>query len=165
MIKDMLVSFKDNFKEKTTNPFLGTYVLVWLFRNWELVFTVLNFDKDFKLKNKVDFIKGYYSSHEFLLDLVINILWAFLILIVTYLLVNLSRFIVNISEKQITPWIYKITDSKSIVLKEVYENLRLERDDLQIRLDQEREARSRSEVRIKSLDSIYFCKLTLPKVK
>ena len=46
MIKDFLVSFKDNFKEKTRNPFLGTYLIVWLIRNWELIYTLFNFDQN-----------------------------------------------------------------------------------------------------------------------
>lgn len=152
MIKDLLVSFKDNFKEKSTNPFLGTYVIVWGIHNWSLIYSIFNFDKDTKLETKIEFIKSYYSENSFLEGILYNVLWAFGVLIVTYLLLNISRFIVNISEKQLTPWIYKITDSKSIVLKSLHENLRNNRDELQIRLDQEREAKSRLETKIKSLE-------------
>lgn len=56
MIKDFLISFKDNFREKHRNPLLGTYLLVWLFRNWELLFTLFNFDKEKKLQDKIEFI-------------------------------------------------------------------------------------------------------------
>lgn len=153
MIKDFLISFKDNFKEKTRNPFLGTYLIVWLIRNWELVYTLFNFDNDKKLSDKIDFIKSYYVNHDFIINILTNIYWAFGVLILTYVLLNLSRFIVNFSEKRLTPWVYKITDSKSIVLKSSYDSLRLVRDDLQIRLDQERESKSRLETRIKTLEA------------
>jgi hypothetical protein len=153
MIKDLLVSFRDNFKEKSRNPFLGTYLIVWLVRNWELVYTIFNFDSDKKLKDKINFINTYYSNKDFLNNLWTNIFWAFGLLIFTYILLNISRLIVNLSEKQLTPWIYKITDSKSIVLKSVYERTRSERDDLQVRLDQERESKSRLESRIKNLET------------
>lgn len=153
MIKDLLVSFRGNFKEKVRNPFLGTYIIVWGVRNWELVYTLFNFDNEYKLKNKIDFIKNYYVQHDFLFNLLTNIFWAFGLLILTYILLNMSRLIVNLSEKRLSPWIYKITDSKSIVLKSVYEGLRSEKDDLQIRIDQERESKSRLEARIKILET------------
>ncbi|WP_377717329.1 hypothetical protein [Pseudofulvibacter geojedonensis] len=62
MIKDFLISFRDNFKEKTRNPFLGTYVIVWIVLNWELIYTLFNFDDNYKLENKVAFIKAYYKE-------------------------------------------------------------------------------------------------------
>lgn len=45
-------SFVDNIKQKTTNPFFGTLILVWLVRNWELIYTLFNFDKDWLLSDK-----------------------------------------------------------------------------------------------------------------
>ncbi|MBO9585657.1 MAG: hypothetical protein J7574_15940 [Flavobacterium sp.] len=153
MIKDFLISFTDNFKEKTKNPFLGTYLLVWSVRNWELIYTLFNFDKNSTLHDKKSFIFKYYKDNTFIDNLLINILWAFGLLILTYILLNLSRLIVNFSEKQLTPLIYKITDSKSIVLKTEYERIRSENDDLQVRLDKEREAKSRLEIRIKNLEN------------
>ncbi|EMY3476827.1 DUF3450 domain-containing protein [Flavobacterium psychrophilum] len=153
MIKDFLISFTDNFKEKTKNPFLGTYLFVWLIRNWDLAYTLFNFDKDCTLDDKKTFISNYYKNGDFISNLGGNILWAFGILITTYLLLNISRLIVNLSERRLTPWIYQITDSKSIVLKSEYERIRAESDDLQLRLDKERESKSRLEARIKSLEA------------
>lgn len=153
MIKDFLISFTDNFKEKTKNPFLGTYLLVWMIRNWDLIYTIFNFDEDFTLYDKKSFISNYFIKGNFIDDLLTNIFWTFCLLILTYLLLNFSRFIVNLSEKQITPWVYKITDSKSIVLKTEYERIRSDNDDLQMRLDKEREAKGRLENRIKSLET------------
>jgi hypothetical protein len=153
MIKDFLVSFKDNFKEKTRNPFLGTYLIVWLIRNWELVYTLFNFDQNQNLANKIDFIKTYYSNNNFLQNLWTNVYWSFGLLVLTYLLLNISRLITNLSEKRLTPWIYKITDSKSIVLKTEYNRIRTERDEIQFRLDQERDLKSKLENQIKRLEN------------
>lgn len=153
MVKDFLVSFSDNFKERVKNPLLGTYLLVWLVRNWDLIYSLFNFDSNLKLKDKIGFVNNYFKKTDFVENLLINIYWAFGLLILTYLLVNASRFIVNLSEKQLTPWIYKITDSKSIVLKNEYERIRSQSDDMQVRLDNEREAKSRLEFRIKNLEN------------
>ena len=152
MIKEFLISFSDNFKEKTRNPFLGTYVLIWIIRNWELVYSIFNFDNSYKLAEKVEFIKSYYSANNFQEGILWNLGWTFLVLIITYLVLNMSRVIINISEKQLKPWVYKKTDSKSIVLKSVHEQVRNDRDNLQLRLDQERESKSKLEIRIKNLE-------------
>ena len=152
MIKDFLISFKDNFKEKTRNPFLGTYLIVWLIRNWELVYSLFNFDNNLKLVDKIDFIKDFYTKNEFLINLWTNVYWSFGLLILTYFLLNISRLITNLSEKKLTPWIYKITDSNSIVLKIEYNRIRSDRDDLQLRLDHEHELKSKLDNRIKILE-------------
>ncbi|MFC0777065.1 hypothetical protein [Flavobacterium sp. HJSW_4] len=152
MIKDLFVSFTDNFKEKTNNPFLGTYLLVWLIRNWDLIYSLFNFDKKVTRWAKIQFVKNYYHQTNFIENLLVNILWSFGLLILTYILLNISRFIVNVSEKRLTPWIYQITDSKSIVLKEEYDRVRAENDDLQTRLDNERQSKSRLETIIKAQD-------------
>jgi hypothetical protein len=152
MIKDIFMSFRDNLKEKTTNPFLATYILVWLMRNWDIVYSVFNFDQKSDLKYKLTFIEEYYEINSFLGGIFRNIGWTFCALILTYLLLNISRAIVNLYEKQLKPWIYKLTDSKSIVLKTTYERVRNERDELQVRLDKERESKSKLEIRIKNLE-------------
>jgi hypothetical protein len=152
MIKDFLVSFRDNFKEKTRNPFLGTYLIVWIILNWELIYTLLNFDDKYKLENKIAFIKTYYAEQSFIENLFKTVLWAFGLLILTYLLLALSRLVTNFSEKQITPWVYKITDSKSIVLKETYENLRIENLRIETKLEKERENKKRLLLEISELE-------------
>ncbi len=152
MIKDFFVSFSDNFKEKVKNPFLGTYLLVWLIRNWDLVYTIFNFDDGTKLNEKVNFITNYYSKNEFIVNLFSNAGWSLLLLIITYILVNISRFIVNFSEKQLTPWVYKKTDSSSVVLVSTYKAVRANRDRLQVRLDEEKESNSKLQIKIKALE-------------
>ena len=152
MIKDFLISFRDNFQEKVTNPFLGTYVSIWCIRNWELLYSVINFDTNNSLDQKVLFIKTYFNTHPFVEGVLSNILWTFLVLIITYILLNSSRVIVNLSEKQLKPWIYKITDSKSIVLKSRHVRVKNERDELQVRLDKERDSKTKLETQIKNLE-------------
>lgn len=152
MIKEFLISFSDNFKERTKNPFLGTYLVVWSFRNWELIFTLFNFDSNYTLLKKQEIIETYLKNNKFIPNLCFNITWTFGILILTYVLLNISRFIINLFEKRLTPWIYKITDSKSIVLKSKYDILKTEYYELQTALDNERESKSKLENRIKKLE-------------
>ncbi|WKK84088.2 hypothetical protein QYS48_17935 [Marivirga arenosa] len=152
MIKDTLISFKDNFRERISNPFLGTYLVVWLIRNWDLIYSLFNFDNGTTLQEKLKFIEEYYENLEFLVDLSINILWTFAVLITTYILMNISRLIVNLFEKRLSPWIYQITDSKSIVKKSVHENLEKRLEAIQIRYEKEKEARIRVEDELEALE-------------
>lgn len=152
MIKDFFISFADNLKEKSRNPFLGTYLLVWLIRNWELVYTLFNFDSEYNLNKKKEFIFSYYKKNDFISNLFTNILWAFGLLILTYALINLSRFIINLFEKKLTPWIYKVTDSNSIVLKETYDKLKSENNILELNLEKERESKGRLQIEISKLE-------------
>jgi hypothetical protein len=151
MIKDLIVSFKDNFNDKIKNPFLGTYFLVWLIRNWDLIFTLFNFNKGTTLENKISIIVSYLNSNPFFGGLVINVGFTFLFLIITYVLLNISRAIVNLFEKQLKPWVYKLTDKSSIVLKEDFEFVKSERDNLLIRISDERDSKSRVELELKKL--------------
>jgi predicted transcriptional regulator len=153
MIKDFLISFKDNFREKTRNPFLGTYLFVWFIRNWELVYSLFNFDSGCTLADKVSFVKNYYAKISFLENIGTNIFWAIGLLALTYILLNVSRLIVNIFEKLITPWIYRITDKGSIVLKLDYEKLNIEREKIQKRFEEEREKRLSLETEIEKLEA------------
>ena len=152
MIKDFLISFKENFGEKVRNPFFGSYLLVWIIRNWILIYSLFNFNDDLSLNDRISYINKYFTENDFITNLLINILWTFGLLIVTYILLNLSRLIVNFSEKSIQPLVYKITDSKSIVLKSEFERIRNQRDSLQNKLDQERESKSKIEARYKKLE-------------
>lgn len=121
MIKYFFDSFTDNIKEKTRNPFLGTYAIVWLIRNWYVVYIVFNFDKECTIDDKLRLITEYFERNPFWINVGININYTFGILIGTYVLLNLSRVIVNSFERNVTPWIYKITDMSSIVKKEEYD--------------------------------------------
>lgn len=153
MIKDFFISFRDNMAKKSKNPFLGIYLLVWLVRSWELVYTLLNFEKKHDLNFKINFIKTYYKENDFLISLALNILWAIALLLVTFILLNLSRLVVNLFEKNLTPWIYKISDRSSIVLKESYESLKNDYNDLEQKLDKEREAKVKLQKEIENLES------------
>jgi len=141
MIKDLFISFKENFKDKTSNPFFGTLIIVWLTKNWNLFYSIFNFDSGTTLDQKRDFILKHFELRPFIETLVICVFEAFVILIVSYFLINLSRLIVNFYEKRVTPLVYKWTDENSIVLKSVYEVSENERKRLEKRVEEEREAK------------------------
>lgn len=126
---EFLSSFFDNIKEKTTNPFFGTLIFVWLVRNWELVFTLFNFDKDCTLENKKAFIQSYYYDKKIWEEILINIGIALALMLLAYLLIIISRVIVNITNHNITPRLNELTVSKLVVNKTRFETVRKSRDE------------------------------------
>jgi hypothetical protein len=121
MFKDFFQSFKDDLSKRTTNPFLGTYLLVILFRNWRLIFVLFNFDDSHSLDEKLKIIDEYFNSISIFWYLAENVLYTFTVLIVTYILLNIARLITNFFEKIVTPRIIEFSDSRGIVEKKLYD--------------------------------------------
>lgn len=141
MFAKTFASLRDNIIQKTTNPFLGTVIIVWLFHNWKLVFGVFNFDKSWTLEKKWEFIGGYLEPIKFTTNLVECLSISVVVLIITYFLLNFSRLIINFYEKKVTPLVYKMTDKNSVVLKSTHEILYKEKELLEQRLEEERNRR------------------------
>jgi hypothetical protein len=141
MIKDLLVSFTENIKTKTTNPFFGTLILVWFFDNWRLIYSLFNFAPTMNLESRKEFLATYLDPQNFLPNLVQCIWITILVLIGSYILLNFSRLIVNFFEKVITPLMYKWTDKSSIVLKKDYDILCTEKERFEKKYELERETR------------------------
>lgn len=152
MIKDLVDSFKENVKQKTTNPFFGTLIVVWLIHNYKNLYELLFSGTETSYEQKLSVLDKIFGSETFALSLLESIGVAILVLVGTYFLINLSRLVINFFEKKITPWIFALTDKNSIVLKEDYEKLRLERERTQKRFEGERDSRLRLESEIENLE-------------
>lgn len=137
MISSWFSSLGNNFIERSKNPFLGTFALVSLAKNWEPLFALFNFDAAFTLEGKIKFIADRIEIVNFWAELFNSVMWTFLILVLTYFLINAARFITNMFEKRLSPLIYKWTDYKALVPKTEYQNILSRLNDLQEKLDKE----------------------------
>ena len=152
MIKDIFLSFKENIKQKTTNPFFGPLILVWIIHNWEFIYTFFNFEETSNLKSRIEYLNIHLSTIPFIKNLFVCIGITFVVLLFSFVFINLSRLIINIFEKKITPWVYKITDENSIVLKEDYELLQTERNQLFKRLEEEKAEKLKTQGEVNKLE-------------
>lgn len=141
MVKDTLDSIFDNLKERTTNPFLGTLLVVWVVKNWKLVYSLLYFDGNFKLKDRLDYITHYFSERSFIWNMVSVISLTIVVLVFTYALLSMSRLLTDFYDRVVIPWISKLTDKGSVVLKIEYVKLLDEVTRMNVRLEEERLAR------------------------
>lgn len=144
MINKFFNSFKENINQKTTNPFLGTFIIIWIIRNWEFFYSLFYFDSDFTRLDRLNIIQEYFKEYD-LLEILLTILFSFIILISTYILLNLSRLIINFFDKMITPKVYEITDKSSIVLKSDYKILEQQIKSLESKIQDEREQRFKTQ--------------------
>lgn len=114
MLSEAIDSFKENIKQKIANPFLGTLLLVWIVKNWKVVYAFFFFDKEHKLQNRIDYFNSYWKEHNFIWNFVGVVLLTILILVVTYLFLALSRFISSYYENVIIPQIQKWSKGKIV---------------------------------------------------
>lgn len=156
MIKDLLISFKDNVKAKSTNPFFGTLIIVWTIKNWNLFYALFNFDDNLLLKDKIAFIIEHFTSKPFWPNLAWCIVYSLITLVVSYALMNIARLIINFFEKIITPSVYKITDKGSIVLKTEYDTILENYKKLESKLEEESANRTKQQSEYESLEKKYY---------
>lgn len=138
MVKDTLNSMLDNIKERTTNPFLGTLIIIWTIRNWNLVYAIFTFNKNSNLHSRLTYIQQYFNHQSFLWNMFITVLITIGVLIATYTFLALSRLMTDSYEKLLLPQISKITDKSSIVAKSEYVALQEVIVKLELRLEEER---------------------------
>jgi hypothetical protein len=155
MIKDLLISFKDNIKSKSVNPLFGAIIIVWLVKNWNLFFSLYYFDPKASLVEKRAFVIEHFTNRPFLGTLLWCIGEAFIVLALSYLLLNAARLIINFYEKRLTPYVYKWTDEKSIVLKSKYDTLESERKRLEKKVEEERDAKLKLQEDYDNLEKRY----------
>jgi len=154
MLAEIWQSFKDNVKRRATNPFLGTFTIVYILKNWELFYSLLNFDSNLNLEGRLAYVRPYFEFHSFVENILITVLITFVTLIVTYLLLSVARLLSNTYESIITPWIYKITDKSKIVLKDEHDKIKKQRSDFETNYEKEHEAR----IKIQAERDIYETK-------
>jgi len=134
-------SIKDNFSQKARNPILATIIIVWVFKNWRLVYGLFTFDKNTSQSNKLEYIETYFNLNNFYWNLGFCIFYAFVVLILTYFILGLSRFIVDFYENQVLLWIRKRTSETSVVGIEKFKAEEAKAESYEKRYTEERSAR------------------------
>lgn len=152
MIKDSLNSIFDNIKERTTNPFLGTLIVVWTVHNWKLVYSMFYFDKSLKLEERLHYIDKYFNDRPFVWDLLIVVVITIVVLLFTYSMLTVSRLITDTQERMLLPLISKWTDKTSVVLKTEHAALQEVVKQLGARVEEERLAKVAAQVERDSID-------------
>lgn len=102
---EVVNSFFSNIKDKLTNPYFGTLIIVLIIHHWELIFGVFNFGEEFTLDKKLEFVKNYIVNNITWKSFLWDALQALLYMLIGYLIVVLTRSIVLFIEFGLMPFI------------------------------------------------------------
>jgi len=128
MITETIGSFFDNVKQKFTNTFFGTLIFVWFVRNFLFVYTLFSFDENYHLNAKRKFILDYYRHRHWEEELFYNLFYAAGLWILGYVIIIITKIIINIIDYNLMPFIDKRTVSKLVINRKYYDDLKIERD-------------------------------------
>ena len=139
-IKDVIASLYGSFEQKSKNPFFFTLLVVVFYRNWELIYTIFNFSSDVNRIKRIDIIYQYLpeSINALFIQVLINVGLTLIVMVFGYLCITVSRYITNVFENSVLPWIHMKT--KGVVVEQQrYELLKIDLDNLQTRFSSIRE--------------------------
>lgn len=126
---EVVNSFFSNIKDKLTNPFFGTLILVLIVHHWELIYSIFNFDDGSTLDKKLFFIQNYISENITFKTLLWDFLYAFCYMTIGYLIVVGTRSLVLAIEFRLMPFLTGKIVSKNVVKKSLYDEVVKERED------------------------------------
>lgn len=125
---EVVNSFFSNIKDKLTNPYFGTLILVLIIHHWELIFGVFNFDEGFTLDKKIEFVKSYIVNNITWKTFLLNALQAMLYMFIGYIVVVFTRSIVLFIEFGLMPFITGKIVNKNVVRRTEYDEVVKERE-------------------------------------
>jgi hypothetical protein len=118
-----------DFRDRAKNPFFATLFIVWVARNWELVYTVFNFDDECDLLYKQEFIRNYLLVHNFWLELLINLGYAIFFLLIGHFFKLFTDVLATAIRYRLKPHLNRRVSSKLIANTSDLERIAKQRDD------------------------------------
>ena len=146
---EVINSFFTNIKDKLTNPFFGTLIIILIVHHWQLWYAVFNFDPDCTLDDKLFFIRNYADKYlsfwPFMWIVVQSIFFMFL----GYIIIVVTRSLVLWVEFWLMPWITRKVVNKNVVERKEYDEVVKEREEY---FDQYEEQRKNVRIFSKTID-------------
>ncbi len=141
-ISDIFDSGKEYIKSKFTNPLFGTIIAVWVIRNWKVWYGIFSFDEQATQIEKIKYVDEYFAKVNWTCELIICIGFSFGVLVISYLLLTGSKFLLTLYEEKLMPWAYSVAPKSKMV----------ERTDLE---ESQRQVRGlHKEIREKELEAL-----------
>lgn len=131
-------SFFQNIKDKLTNPFFGTLIIVLIWHHPQFWYSIFNFDDGVNLRQKISYLREIGTREFSIGELVNDILWTIFLVIVGYLIVLGTRTLSMWIEYNVMPLITKKIVSKNLVLRSEYDEVVKERDEYSDKYEDQR---------------------------
>lgn len=147
MIRDIIDSLKDNIIKRVKNPFLGTFTVVFILKNWELFYSLLVFDQAENRISRIETITQYINDAGGSFWMLIwAAIWTLVILSISYIFFDIGIFLSNSNDSIIKPWILKlISKGTKIVSIEDHRLLEKKYQDVSDQLKEEKKKRFESD--------------------
>ena len=128
LLKKPLESVSDEVTTKFKTPFFTTFVVVWLFKNNLFIY---NLFFNSSIKDKTELLKAQFNFDEmsFYIQSLKLVGVTLLIILVYYIVINISRIITMISEERIRINLLAYLKSKTITTKEDVEFWKVRAED------------------------------------
>jgi hypothetical protein len=146
---EVINSFFSNIKDKLTNPFFGTLIIVLLIHHWQLWYAVFNFDNDCTLNDKIVFIRNYATINLTFWVILSDVLHAIFLMLLGYSIIIATRSLVLYIEFGLMPYITGRIVNKDVVRRSEYDDVVKEREQY---FDQYEEQRKNVRLFSKTID-------------
>ena len=141
MIMESIKSSFENLYERFKNPFLNSFLIVLIIYNWQLLFTLLNFDDLEDRAERISIILklvGKPSLWDLIGEFCIITGYALLLIFLYSLFSNISLGLTTAFNRWVKPFILKLIDQNEIISKEDYDELKGNLDRLTNRYEESR---------------------------
>lgn len=122
MFKEYIESFTGNVYRRFTNPFLGTFIVIFLLYNWKALYALFTINSSISLENRINKISNLIITNS-LADLSILVFKTFAVMVATYVLLWISSSIADFYSQIALPYIKKKISPHQIVDRELFNNL------------------------------------------
>ncbi len=135
---DYLNSFFQNIKDKLSNPFFGSLILILIIHHWELWYSLFNFDPKYSRNAKVSLIRNLVEHELTRENILYDIAYALGISLLGYLIVIGTRSLSMVIEFRIMPFLTGKIINKNVVLKSTHDETVSERDEYAEKYEEQR---------------------------
>lgn len=137
-MRDKIKEILDDMGSRIRNPLILSFILVWLYFHWQLVYIVFTIEETVPIKLRLDVLKSYTYSKGWCGMIGWPLLISFLSLIVYYLIAILAQAIKVLLGKRLNAFMLYKFDTGSYAHKSELETERKKNKKLQEELDKAR---------------------------
>lgn len=133
-------SFFQNIKDKLTNPFFGTLIIVFILHHPQFWYSLFNFDDGVNLQQKIIYLREIGSREFSIGEILKDILCAIFFVVIGYLIVLATRTLSMWIEFRLMPMITKKIVSENLVMRTEYDEVVKERNEYSEKYEEQRKA-------------------------
>lgn len=134
MVLDNIKNSAKHLYERFNSPFGGTFITVWAFHHWQLVYSFFTFDEDCTLNDRIYILQQYLDKSNTCELFWWPLTYTFLVIVLFLIFSNLGYAAIVIAEKWAKPSIFYFIDRNKNAPREDLDKMKIRTRGLQIDL-------------------------------